>query len=85
MREASNLNGFRAFSTKSPFSIQNLRKSSQNSQLSHHVDQSNSRYFVANQHSAIQARSTPLHHTATTVTTYTRPSAETRIWTEVCQ
>jgi len=54
MRETSNTNGFMAFSTKGPFSNQNLRNSSNDSQLSHRLNQSKSRYFVACLHSAIQ-------------------------------
>lgn len=49
MREASDTNGFTTFSTKSPFSNQNLRKSPQNSQLSRLLYQSNTRNFAANQ------------------------------------
>jgi hypothetical protein len=54
------------FSTKSPFSNQNLRKSPRNSQLSHQVDQSNTRHFVASQRSAMQASIPPVHHTGRT-------------------
>lgn len=59
MREASNLNGFRAFSTKSPFSNQNLRKSSKNSQLSHQLDQRKSRHFNSCQRSTIRENTQP--------------------------